>query len=126
MPLARADHLWKDNAVAQKVQILLVDDLDGGEADQTVEFALDGTSYEIDLTDASAASLRDAFAQYIGAGRKVSGRRGGRGRARGARSGGGDGPSASDMREWARSNGYEVSDRGRVSAEVRKAYDAAH
>jgi hypothetical protein len=110
------------------VQILLVDDLDGGEASETVEFALDGTTYEIDLSEENAAKLRDAFALYRTHGRKLgSSRRGGAGSGRTrARTGTGNGPAASEIREWARSNGMTVPERGRVSAEVRQAYDAAH
>ena len=64
--------------MAQKVQIILEDDLDGSEASQTISFALDGTSYEIDLNDKNAAVLRDALATYVGHARKVSGSRRGR------------------------------------------------
>lgn len=110
--------------MAQKVQILLVDDLDGSEASQTVEFALDGTAYEIDLSDTNAAAMRDAVAVYVAEGRKLGARKAGRGRARGSRSGAVS--DAAEVREWARANGHQVSDRGRVSAEIRKAYDAAH
>ena len=109
--------------MAQRVQILLEDDLDGGKADETVTFGLDGVTYEVDLSSSNAKKLRDALAPYVGAGRKVPGRggrraAGGRGR-RGA-------TSASDIRVWAREHGYEVSDRGRVPAEVRAAYEAAN
>jgi Lsr2 len=116
--------------MAQKVNIILVDDIDGSEATETVSFGLDGTSYEIDLNDANAAALRDALAGYIGHGRKVGSapRRGGRrgGSGGGSGSGSATGPSAREIRDWARSNGYDVPDRGRVSAEVRDAYDKAH
>jgi len=110
--------------VAQKVNIVLVDDLDGSEATETVSFALDGTSYEIDLNDENAAALREALSGYVGHARKASGgnRRGGRRTASATTSG----PSAADVRAWARENGYELSERGRVPAEVRQAYDAAH
>jgi hypothetical protein len=114
--------------VAQKVQILLVDDIDGAEASETVEFGLDGVTYEIDLSDTNARALRDQLAPYIAEGRKVSGRRrasGGRASGRG-RSGGGTEAPAAQIREWARANGYDVPDRGRVSAEVKEAYAAAH
>ncbi|KQW47013.1 hypothetical protein ASC77_17665 [Nocardioides sp. Root1257] len=109
--------------MAQKIHIVLEDDLDGSEATQTVSFGLDGTSYEIDLNDKNAGKLRDALAAYIGHGRKVgaSPRRGARKAAAAA-----GGPSAKEIRDWARSNGFEVPDRGRVSAEVRSAYDAAN
>lgn len=108
--------------MAQKVNIVLVDDIDGSEASETVSFGLDGTSYEIDLNDENAAALRDALASYIGHGRKAGGssRRGRRSAAANL------GPSSKEIRDWARSNGYEVSDRGRVSAEIRQAFDAAH
>ena len=110
--------------MAQKIHIVLEDDLDGSEATETVTFGLDGTSYEIDLNDKNAAKLRDALAPYVGHGRKVGSapRRGGA-RKSAATAGG---PSAKEIRDWARSNGHDVPDRGRVSAEVRSAYDAAH
>ena len=112
--------------MAQKVNIVLVDDLDGSEATESVSFALDGTSYEIDLNDENAAQLREALAGYIGHARKVSaaGRRGARKSA--AATTGPSGPSAREIRDWARSHGFDVPDRGRVSAEVREAFDAAN
>ncbi|HSF36535.1 MAG TPA: Lsr2 family protein [Nocardioides sp.] len=110
--------------MAQKVNIVLVDDLDGTEATETVSFGLDGTTYEIDLNDANAASLREALSGYVGHARKVAG--GGR---RTRRSSGGSSSSSSntkDVREWAKAQGMEVSERGRISADVQQAYDAAH
>ncbi|MBD8079113.1 Lsr2 dimerization domain-containing protein [Cellulosimicrobium arenosum] len=109
--------------MAQKVQVLLVDDVDGGAADETVTFALDGISYEVDLSTKNAQALRDAFAPWVGSGRKVSSR----GSARPARRGrsGGSG-RATEVREWARANGHTVNDRGRISQEIQAAYDAAH
>lgn len=107
--------------MAQKVNIVLVDDLDGSAATETVAFAIDGVSYEIDLSEANASRLREALAVYIGHARKASG-----GRGRGRRGRGDNGHSARDIREWARSQGMEVSDKGRVSAEVRQAYEKAH
>ena len=124
--------------MAQKIHIVLEDDIDGSEATETVSFALDGTSYEIDLNDENADKLRGALAPYVGHARKVAASRGaggGRRRSSGSGSSGsgssgsasnGSGPSAKEIRDWARNNGYEVPDRGRVSAEVREAYDAAH
>jgi len=106
--------------MAQKVHIVLVDDIDGSEAEETVTFGLDGTTYEIDLNSANSAKLRDALASYIGHARKVGGGR------RGSRKASTGGPSAAEIRAWARSNGYDVPDRGRVRADVRSAYDAAH
>lgn len=108
--------------MAQKVSIVLIDDIDGGDADETVSFALDGTSYEIDLASANAARLREALAPYVGHARKVgASRRGG-----GAKKASGGG-NTRDVREWARANGWpDLGDRGRVPGEVQQAYDAAH
>ena len=108
--------------MAQKVNIVLVDDLDGTEATETVTFGLDGTTYEIDLNDANAAALREAMSGYVGHARKVTG--GGR---RTRKSGGGSSSSnTQDVREWAKAQGMDVSERGRISADVQQAYDAAH
>ncbi|WP_205472051.1 Lsr2 family protein [Nocardioides sp. SYSU D00038] len=114
--------------MAQKVHIVLEDDIDGSDASETVTFALDGTTYEIDLNDKNAAALRDALALYVSHGRKVTGggRRGGGRRSSGSSAGASGGASPKEIREWARENGFEVPDRGRVSAEVRQAYEAAH
>src|SRR6476469_2274290 len=112
--------------MAQKVNIVLVDDIDGSEATETVSFGLDGTSYEIDLNDANAAALRDALAAYVGHARKVGSARRGRRTPAAAAAAAAGGPSAREIRDWARSNGYDVPDRGRVSAEVREEFDAAH
>lgn len=92
---------------------------------ETVLFSLDGTAYEIDLTDQNAAALRDALAPYVAAGRSVSTRSAPASARRRVqkRSGQRDyGP----IREWAAANGYTVSERGRVPAAVLEAYDAAH
>ncbi len=113
--------------MAQKVHIVLVDDIDGSDADETVTFGLDGTTYEIDLTDANAEKLREALAPYVGHARRLSGGRRGRGRQRAAAPAvAPSGPTPADLRDWARANGYEVSDRGRVSSAIREAYDAEH
>jgi hypothetical protein len=110
--------------MAQKVQVLLVDDIDGGTADETVTFGLDGVTYEIDLTSSHAGELRDAFAQWVGHARKVGGRTASKpAAARGRRSSSGD---AQAIREWAKEQGHHVSERGRISAEIKSAYDAAH
>jgi hypothetical protein len=110
--------------MAQRVQVVLEDDLDGGKADETVTFGLDGTTYEIDLSKKNAAKLRDALSGYVGVARKVTGRgRGTTGRA--GRSRGRSATDSADIRAWAKENGYEVSERGRISAEVRAAYNEA-
>ena len=111
--------------MAQKVQVVLTDDLDGGEAEETVQFALDGVSYEIDLSGANAGSLREVFATYVAAARRLGGRSVRRGTATKSRPAS-ERVDLSDLRAWARDHGYQVSDRGRVSSEVRAAYEAAH
>lgn len=112
--------------MAQKV--LLVDDLDGGAADETVSFTLDGTTYEIDLTDEHAAQLRDAFAPWVGAARRASGGRAGSRPASRSRSSAvaADRQRVQEMREWARTHGHKVSERGRLSSVVVEAYESAH
>jgi hypothetical protein len=114
-----------ETVVAQKVQVILTDDLDGGDADETVQFALDGVSYEIDLSEANAEALREALTAYLESARRTGGRstrRTGVARPRPAD----ERVDLSELRAWARDNGYQVSDRGRVSGEVRAAYEAAH
>jgi hypothetical protein len=114
--------------MAQKVQVILVDDVDGGEASETVSFALDGVSYEIDVSESNAQSLRDSLAPWLTHARRVAGRAGSRprgaGKSRGSASAGRQDLSA--VRAWARENGYQVSDRGRVSSEIITAYEKAH
>lgn len=113
----------KGNPVAQKVQVLLVDDLDGSEADETVTFALDGKTYEIDLTTSNADKLRSLLEPYVKNGRRVTSRTSGRGKARAASTGSQD---TAQIRAWAKANGYEVNDRGRVPASIREAYEKAN
>lgn len=110
--------------MAQKVQVLLVDDLDGGEADETVTFALDGKTYEIDLTTANADKLRGLLDPYTKSGRRTGGRAaGGRGKGRAVATGGQD---TAQIRKWAKEQGYSVNDRGRVPADIREAYEKAN
>jgi hypothetical protein len=111
--------------VAQRVQIILEDDYDGGVADETVTFGLDGAEYEIDLSSANATELRNALAPWLAHARKVGGRK--RSRATASRPAAAEsGGSTSDIRAWAIENGMEVSSRGRISSEVRQAYEQAH
>lgn len=113
--------------MAQKVQVVLVDDLDGGEAEETVSFALDGVSYEIDLNSANAARLRDELAPWVGHARRVGGRSsGGRRSARKQAASAAGGVDTAKVREWARESGLKVSERGRISADVMEAYAKAH
>jgi hypothetical protein len=107
--------------MAQKIQVLFTDDIDGGEADGTVRFAIDGTDYEIDLSAQHNEELRGILKNYIAHARKVSGtpRRGSRSTRK---------PSAIDTvaaRAWAREKGYAIKERGRVPAEVVAKYREA-
>lgn len=103
--------------MAQKVQVVLVDDIDGGDASQTINFALDGTSYEIDVNDAHAHELRAAFQPWVAAARKTTTRRSA---SKGRRE------DTGKIRDWAKRNGFDVSERGRISAKVREAYYQAN
>ena len=110
--------------MVQKVQVLLIDDIDGGEADETVTFDVDGKNYEIDLTAANAAKLRNILEPYATAGRKVSGRRGGKPAVGKHTEIGAD---SATIRAWAMSNGWpELKARGRVPGEVRAAFEKAN
>ena len=109
--------------MAQKIQTLFIDDIDGDEAEGTVRFGLDGADYEIDLNAKNAAALRKALAKYIDSARRAPGasRRPGRG---GRRAGEGAADSTA-VRVWAKSQGIEVKDRGRVPAEIVEKFKAA-
>jgi hypothetical protein len=109
--------------MAQKVQVILLDDLDGGEADETVSFGLDGNTYEIDLSKKNAAKLRDVLAPFVESARKAGNRRA-RGRGR-APASGRSGTDTSAVREWAREQGLKVSDRGRIPADILEKYEAS-
>lgn len=114
--------------MAQKVQVVLSDDLDGGPADETVAFGLDGTGYEIDLSAKNAEALRNSFAEYVGHARRA-GRSSGAGARRRAPVAAAPRSSSADnagVRSWAKENGYDVSERGRISAAIREAYEKAN
>lgn len=114
--------------MAKKVTVTLVDDFDGeGTADETVEFGIDGVSYEIDLSSKNATKLRNDLKQWVEAGRRVGGRRRGRAAAPGPTKGRGviDREQSAAIREWARRNGHNVSTRGRIPADVIDAFHAA-
>ncbi len=112
--------------MARKVITVLTDDLDGGKADRTVEFSLDGVAYTIDVSDENAGVLRKSLDPFINAGRRLG--RGGAETARSPRRGGGSATSGMDreqnraIREWAVRNGYKISERGRIPVEVVEAY----
>lgn len=109
--------------MAQKVTVELVDDLDGSRAEETVEFGIDGVGYQIDLSKKNATKLRNAMQGYAEAARRIGGRK-----QRAGRRGGGRQTSMTDreqsqaIRDWARRQGMNVSERGRISAEVLEAY----
>lgn len=113
--------------MAKHTQVILIDDLDGGEANETVTFAIDGLPYEIDLSDANAKKLREALAPFVSSARK-----GETGSTRGRRRGGGGTQRAmtreksAEIRAWAKANNHPVSERGRIAASIVEAYDQAH
>lgn len=113
--------------MAQKVQVLLVDDLDGGEASETVSFAIDGSNYEIDLSGKNAEELRDAFAKYVGSARKAGRAASSSGRPSSRRGSAGstsmDRDQAAAIRSWAKGKGLQVSDRGRIPATIIEQYN---
>ncbi|MBK9698100.1 MAG: Lsr2 family protein [Propionibacteriaceae bacterium] len=109
--------------MAQRVQIVHTDDLDGSEAASSVVFGFEGVSYEIDLSEANKDALAQALAPYIGAARRTAG---GRKATPSARRRPAAGASATEVRAWATAHGMQVSARGRVSAEIREAYENAH
>jgi hypothetical protein len=120
---SRCDNSFERINMAKRVQVIHTDDIDGSEAAETITFALDGISYSIDLSAHNAKKLRDAFAPYIAAGerdRSASSRRTASSRRKST------GTAATDIRAWAAAQGMQVSARGRVSAEVREAYERAH
>ena len=108
--------------MAQRVQTLFIDDLDGSEAEGTIQFGLDGTSYEIDLNTKHAEALRKSLARYVKASRKISATRH---ITRTSRSSGPNGVNNSEVREWARSQGIDVKERGRIPAELVVKFKAA-
>ena len=109
--------------MAKQIIQKLVDDIDGREADMTVEFSLDGVAYTIDLTETNVKKLRNAFAPYVAAGSKVG--RTGAGRSAPGRSGvATDRAQNKAIRAWAKKAGKDISDRGRISQEIVDEYHA--
>jgi Lsr2 len=108
--------------VAQKIQTLFIDDLDGSAAEGTVRFGLDGTEYEIDLNTGHAEALRAALARYVDAARRGPGSKR---PARGARTAAASGVDSTEVRDWAKSQGIEVKDRGRIPAGLVVKFKAA-
>ena len=106
--------------MAQKVNVIVTDDLDGSENAETVSFGFEGKTYEVDLAKKNRAKLEKALAPFIEAGRKTSVPRRSRAAANGS------GPDRAVVRTWARSQGIQMSDRGRISAATMAKYQAAH
>jgi len=122
--LALIPDLREGVPMAQKVEVTLIDDIDGKTADETVTFGLDGTTYVIDLSEENAEKLRTTLQRYANAARKEKGiRLTGRGGQRKAQA---DGPDTSEVRTWAKAQGYEISDRGRVSKDLIVKFQEAH
>lgn len=118
--------------MAQKVQVLLIDDMDGGDADETITFAVDGVGYEIDLKDKNAEKFRKLLTPYTEKARQV-GKKASRSVSR--RSSSQAKPAAANVsskantetiRKWAQANGHKVADRGRIAAAVVRAFEAAN
>jgi hypothetical protein len=103
--------------VAARTVVHLVDDVDGGEADETVTFSLDGVDYAIDLSHGNADGLRKALEEFVGAARRTS-RTSGKGGGRTQVRPGGDRAQNQAIREWARRHGHPVSERGRIPADL--------
>jgi hypothetical protein len=111
--------------VAKQTTVTLVDDLDGSEADEQVEFAVDGRAYEIDLSTANSARLREALAPFISAARRAGGRRRSSSSTPAARPST-DREQNQAIREWAQSQGMKISERGRIPSNVLEAYHQSH
>ncbi len=109
--------------MAKNVSVVVTDDLDGSENAAPVSFALNGVTYEIDLAEQNRAKLEEALAPFMAAGRKVA-RSGGRRPA--ARPNGSSRVDRGAVRAWAKAAGLKVSERGRISADIMKQYEAAH
>lgn len=112
--------------MAQRVQVLLEDDIDGSQATHSVQFGVDGTAYEIDLNEDHAAQLRGIITTWAGHARKVSTTRTAQHAAGGTGKPPIDREQLRNIREWGQRNGYQVSERGRVSQAVQDAYHQAH
>ncbi|MDP9848228.1 histone-like nucleoid-structuring protein Lsr2 [Streptosporangium lutulentum] len=110
--------------MAKQIQEILIDDLDGGEAKETVAFAIDGASYEIDLSEVNAKKLRDSLSAFVQSARRSGALSTRRRRAGGARALTRE--KSADIRAWAKSHGLNVSERGRIASKIVEQYEAAH
>lgn len=111
--------------MVSRTTVTVHDDIDNSEGASTIPFAYKGTSYEIDLGEKNQAALDKALSKYLGVARKVS-RSGAAPTRRGSGAAAGRRSDLAEIRAWARENGLDVSERGRISGEVQQAYDAAH
>lgn len=111
--------------MAKQTTVTLVDDLDGTEADEQVEFAVDGRSYEIDLSGTNSSRLREALAPFVSAARRTGGRRASTGSSAAARPAA-DREQNQAIREWAQRQGMKISERGRIPSNVLDAYHQGH
>ena len=109
--------------MAQVTEVRLVDDLDGGDADESVDFTVDNKRYQMDLSEKNAARLREILAPFIAAARRPSGATTPTRRSTTAARPSGAGVETAAIREWAGMNGFSVSTRGRIAASVREAYE---
>lgn len=105
--------------MAQRVEVKLVDDLDGSEATDSITFGFEGIEYAIDLNTKNAEAFRKAIAPYLGAATRV-------GKGRKSSAGAAKKSNAKEVREWGIQNGYDVPARGRIPAEVQQAFDAVN
>ncbi|GGL28452.1 histone-like nucleoid-structuring protein Lsr2 [Planomonospora parontospora] len=110
--------------MAKQIQEILIDDLDGGEANETVSFAIDGTSYEIDLSDVNAKKLRDSLSPFVASARRAGALPSRRRRAAGTRALTRE--KSAEIRAWAKAQGRNVSERGRIASKIVEDYEAAH
>lgn len=111
--------------MAKQTTVTLVDDLDGSEADEQIQFMVDGRSYEIDLSAANSARLREALAPFVSAARRAGGRRRSPATGEPARPST-DREQNQAIREWAQSKGMKISERGRIPSNVLEAYHQSH
>ncbi|MET4097077.1 Lsr2 family protein [Arthrobacter sp. UYCu712] len=108
--------------MARKIHVQLIDDISGEDAQETLRFSLDGADYEIDLAAESAAGFRAALAPFLAHGRRVRSVPG----SRSTRAVSSSREETQRIREWAMANGYSPNSRGRISQDIKKAYDDAH
>lgn|SRR5690606_13579260 len=111
--------------MARHTQVILIDDLDGSEATETINFGLDGTTYEIDLSEDNAKRLREALSPFVSNARRAEPTPT-RGRRRGAGQRAMSREKSAEIRAWAKAHGHPVSERGRIAQSIVEAYEAAH